>query len=471
MSMSVLKKLGLNKKQTVMIFVFTFAAFVGVLNQTLLSPALPSIMKEMSIDASMAQWLTTAFTMVNAIMIPVTAFLIDRYTTRTLFSFSALVFTVGSVMAAASSSFSILLCGRILQAMGAGIMMPMLQVVMLIMIKREYRGMVMGVFGLIICFAPMLGPTVAGVIVDQYNWHILFWIIAPLMMICFLAGLVTLENVGERKEVSLDKLSVLLSTMGFGGLLYGFSAIGSYGVDKVALIVIAIGAVSLVFFFKRQLTIQNPMLQVRVLQNKQFLIGTVITMIVQTAMMVASVIIPIYIQTVRGYSATVCGLMMLPGAITSGIAGLVAGKIFDEKGPRGLAISGAMLLCIGSAAFVFLTDKTPIWYLCLMFVLRSLGVSLLNMPLNTWALNALDNDVIAHGTALGNTFRQVSGSLGTAVLITVMSVVSSVKAAEMGADKAMLFGIDITFGVAAVLAFVCLILSITKVKVNKYKKS
>ena len=465
--MSVLKKLGLTKKQLVMITVFTFAAFVGILNQTLLSPALPSIMKELGIDAATAQWLTTAFTMVNAIMIPVTAFLIDRYTTRALFTFSSVVFALGSLMAAVSTNFPLLLGGRILQAMGAGIMMPMLQVVMLIMIKREYRGMVMGVFGLIICFAPMIGPTVAGIIVDQYNWHILFWIIAPLMLLICLLGLATLENVGERKDVSLDKLSVILSTMGFGGLLYGFSAIGSYGIHAIALLVIAVGAVSLVFFFRRQLAIANPMLQVRVLKNRQFLTGTIITMIVQAAMMVASVIVPIYIQTVRGYSATVSGMMMLPGAIVSGIAGLVAGKIFDEKGPRGLAISGAALLCIGSTAFVFLTDSTPIWYLCVMFMVRSLGMSFLNMPLNTWALNALDNNIIAHGTALGNTFRQVSGSLGTAVLITVMSIVSSANADELGANEAMLFGIDVTFGVAAVLSFICLVLSIWKVKDKK----
>ena len=291
--MSVLKKLGLTKKQLVMITVFTFAAFVGILNQTLLSPALPSIMKELGIDASTAQWLTTAFTMVNAIMIPVTAFLIDRYTTRALFTFSSVVFALGSLMAAVSTNFPLLLGGRILQAMGAGIMMPMLQVVMLIMIKREYRGMVMGVFGLIICFAPMIGPTVAGIIVDQYNWHILFWIITPLMLLICLLGLATLENVGERKDVSLDKLSVILSTMGFGGLLYGFSAIGSYGIHATALLVIAVGAVSLVFFFRRQLAIANPMLQVRVLKNRQFLTGTIITMIVQAAMMVASVIVPI----------------------------------------------------------------------------------------------------------------------------------------------------------------------------------
>lgn len=173
-------------------------------------------------------------------------------------------------MAAVSTNFPLLLGGRILQAMGAGIMMPMLQVVMLIMIKREYRGMVMGVFGLIICFAPMIGPTVAGIIVDQYNWHILFWIIAPLMLLICLLGLATLENVGERKDVSLDKLSVILSTMGFGGLLYGFSAIGSYGIHATALLVIAVGAVSLVFFFRRQLAIANPMLQVRVLKTDNF---------------------------------------------------------------------------------------------------------------------------------------------------------------------------------------------------------
>ncbi len=447
-----------------MMLVFVLAGFVGCLNQTLLSPALPSIMKEFAIDASIAQWLTTAFTMVNAIMVPITAFLIDRFSTKKLFCFSTVVFTVGAVFAAIGNSFAFVLGGRMLQAMGAGILMPMLQVVMLVLVKREYRGMVMGVFGLIICFAPMIGPTVAGIIVDQYDWRFLFWIIAILMFLCCVIGMLTLENVGEQKEVSLDKLSVVLSTIGFGGLLYGFSAIGSYGVHTEALIVIAIGVVSLVVFFKRQLKIDNPMLQVRVLQNRKFLTGTIITMIVQAAMMVATVILPIYIQTICGYSATVSGLMMLPGAIVSGVMGVVAGKIFDDKGPRGLAIIGATLLTIGSIAFVFLTETTPIWYLCVMFVVRSFGMSMLNMPLNTWALNALDNEFISHGTALGNTFRQVAGSLGTAVLITVMSMITNSQSAQLGATNAMLLGINVTFGIAAILALICLVLSIWKVK-------
>ena len=237
--MSFLDELKITKKQLVMLVVFLLAAFVGILNQTLLSPALPSIMVYMDIDASTAQWLTTAFTLVNAIMVPITAFLIDRFSTKGLFLFSTLIFFVGTVIAAVSQSFIVLLSGRILQAVGAGILMPMVQVVMLTIISRQHRGMVMGIFGLIIGFAPIIGPTSAGIIVDKLNWHALFVLVAPLMLLCSVIGYFTLENVNERKDISLDKLSVILSTLGFGGLLYGFSDIGSAGLNAVAFIVIA----------------------------------------------------------------------------------------------------------------------------------------------------------------------------------------------------------------------------------------
>ena len=465
--MSFLDDLKITKKQLVVLLVFLLAAFVGVLNQTILSPALPSIMAYMNVDAATAQWLTTAFTLVNAIMVPITAYLIDRFSTKTLFEFSTLIFFVGTVIAAVSSSFFVLLSGRILQAVGAGILMPMVQVVMLTMISRQHRGTVMGVFGLIIGFAPAIGPTASGIIVDKLDWHALFVIVAPLMLICSIIGFFALENLNERKDISLDKLSVILSTIGFGGLLYGFSDIGSAGLNTTAFIVIAVGFISLIFFFKRQVALEQPMLKVDILKNKVFLMGTIITMIVQAALLVGTVITPIYVQTIRGYSATVSGMLLLPGALITAIGGIIAGKIFDIRGPRGLAILGYTLLVIGSAGFTVLDDQTSLAYLCVMFAIRSLGISLVNMPLNTWALNSLDNSLISHGTALSNTFRQVAGSLGTAILVTVMSIVSSYKLSSMPELEAMNYGINAAYMCATILTVIGLVLTIVTVKSNK----
>ena len=467
--MSFLDELKITKKQLVMLVVFLLAAFVGILNQTLLSPALPSIMVYMDIDASTAQWLTTAFTLVNAIMVPITAFLLDRFSTKGLFLFSTLIFFVGTVIAAVSQSFIVLLSGRILQAVGAGILMPMVQVVMLTIISRQHRGMVMGIFGLIIGFAPIIGPTSAGIIVDKLNWHALFVLVAPLMLLCSVIGYFTLENVNERKDISLDKLSVILSTLGFGGLLYGFSDIGSAGLNAVAFIVIAVGFISLFFFFTRQLKLEQPMLRVDILKNKTFLMGTIVTMIVQAALMVGTVITPIYVQTIRGYSATVSGMLLLPGALMTAIFSIIAGKIFDKRGPRGLAITGYTLLVIGSAGFTVLNDHTSIAYLCFMFAIRSLGIALVNMPLNTWALNALDNKLISHGTALSNTFRQVAGSLGTAILVTVMSIVSNYKMSSTTELDAMTFGINSSYMCSTILTVIGLVLTIVYVKDQKNK--
>ena len=456
---------GLTRKQIVMLAVLVFGTFVTVLNQTVVSPALPSIMSEMSVDAATAQWLTTGFTLVNAIMVPITAFLTDRFTTRRLFLTSMILFTCGTALAAWGPSFPVLLGGRLVQAAGAGILMPLVMTVLMWTFPVDRRGTAMGVFGIVIAFAPAAGPTVAGIIIDQANWHVMFWIIAALcLVVIFFAGAV-LERGGEtNKDVTLDVPSVILSTIGFGGLLYGLSAIGSYGVTADSAAGVIIGAVALVFFFRRQLRMEQPMLQVRVLANRKFLIATIIVMLVQGALLAGGILLPILLQSYMGFSATTSGLVLLPGAIIMGAMGPVAGRLFDKHGPRVLAVTGTGILALTTSAFVFMGPGTGLVTLTIIYTVRLFSLSLVNMPISTWGMNALPDKLVNHGTSVQNTFRQVAGSLGTAIIVSTSTAVQNAVAGSTDATTAGVFGIHMAFVVATALCVIGFVLTVALVR-------
>lgn len=458
-----LEKLGLTKQMLMINAVMLFGGFIAILNQTLLTPALPSIMREMNVDASTAQWLTTGFMLVNGIMIPITAYLIERFTTRKLFFISMGVFTIGTFIAAISSNFTMVLLARVLQAAGAGIMMPMGQTIMLLTLPRQYRGVGMGMIGLVMGCAPAIGPVVAGFVIDAFGWHILFYALTPLALLTIVVAYFFLENMGETSNPGLDIPSVILSTLGFGGLLYSFSAIGSYGINATVLGTLLVGAVALVLFIRRQLHMEVPLLNMHIMANKRFAISVLLTMLVQAALIVGSVLNPIYIQTIRGYGASVSGLIMLPASIVMLIMSPISGRLFDKFGPRVLAVPGLLVVTVFTLPLVFMGENTSLIWLSFVYAVRMIGLALVNMPLNTWGLNSLENRVMAHGTAIGNTFRQVAGSLGTAVLVTVMSIVVASSAAPTS-NPAQIHGINMAYLGAALMMFIALVLTIIFVK-------
>ena len=355
----------LTRKQWMMLAVLVLGAFVTVLNQTLVTPALPSIMVEMSVDQSTAQWLTTGFTLVNAIMIPITAFLQDRFSTRKLFVFSMSLFAVGTLLAAVGLNFPVLLGGRLVQAAGAGILMPVTMTVLMLVFPVDRRGSAMGIFGLVIAFAPAIGPTVAGFVIDQADWHILFYLIFALAIVIIIPSLFLVDDKApaNKGDSVLDPLSLALSTLGFGLMLYGFSALGSAGFTPVPLLTCALGIVGVVWFFIRQTRLPHPMLRVDVLKNRRFLVGTIIGMLVQGALLAAGILMPIYVQSLHGLSATVSGLVLMPGAILMGIMNPLAGKWFDRHGPRRMAIVGMSLLTLTTFAFAILNLTSSIIYI------------------------------------------------------------------------------------------------------------
>ncbi len=458
--------MGLSRKQWLMLIVLVTGSFTTVLNQTLVTPAIPSIMTEMSVDAATAQWLTTGFTLVNAIMIPITAYLQDRFPTRRLFLVSMALFAVGSAMTGCATSFPVVLCGRLIQAAGAGMLMPMTMTVLLVSFPVDKRGSAMGLFGLVIAFAPAIGPTIAGIIIDRLDWHIMFFIVTFFAVVVIVAALFLMENrpPANKGDAVLDPLSLTLSTLGFGLMLYGFSAVGTHGLTAFNSACTVIGIVGVAWFFVRQTRLEHPMLRVEVLRNRRFLVATVIGMLVQGALLAAGILMPIYIQTLMGYSATLSGLVLMPGAILMGVMNPIAGKLFDKHGPRKLGVIGMVLLTITTCAFATLTFATPIWFITALYTLRMFSMTLVNMPITTWGMNALDNKLMNHGTSVNNTLRQMAGSLGTAVIISVSSLVTNAAQGSMGWADAQLLGIDVAFAVCAALCLIGAAITIALVK-------
>lgn len=456
---------GLTRQQVVMLVIMIFGTFVTVLNQTVVTPAQPSIMAEMGIDASTVQWLTTGFTLVNAIMIPVTAYLTDKHSTKILYLVSMGIFALGSLMAGIAPDFAVLLAGRLLQAAGAGILMPMVMTVLMLTFPVERRGSAMGIFGIVIAFAPAIGPSVSGLVIDGFGWRILFYAIAILIAAVILISVFVLKKTEPLNPAAqLDKISVVLSTIGFGALLYGFSTIGSVGINVADAVITLVGIVVLVLFFRRQLKMEQPMLNVRVLANRRFLIGTVIGMIVQASLLAAGVLMPIYLQSYMGYSATVSGLVIMPGAILMGVLNPFAGRLFDKYGPRVLSIIGLVILTISTVGFATLSSTTDVVWLTILYTIRMASLSLVNMPITTWAMNALDNKLLNHGTSVNNTLRQVSGSLGTALLVSIDTFVTGSASGTMGAVEAGILGVNAAFAAAVALSAIALGLTIAFVK-------
>ncbi|MDD9149150.1 MULTISPECIES: MDR family MFS transporter [unclassified Sporolactobacillus] len=411
--------------RTFLIIVLLVGAFCTILNQTLLSTALPKIMSDFHITASTGQWLTTAFLLMNGIMIPVTALMINKISSKTLYIISMTVFLIGTIMAAFAPNFSILLTGRIVQAAGAGIMMPLMQTIFLLIFPREKRGVAMGMAGLVIAFAPAIGPTLSGWIVDSFSWRVLFYMIIPITILVILLAFMAMRKVVPLTNPSIDFLSVVLSTIGFGGLLYGFSSVGNDGWSSPEVIWwLIIGVIFVILFAWRQLRMKEPMLELRVFRSPIFSLSVAISSIVMMAMIGAELVLPLYIQNLRGQSALHSGLMLLPGAIVMGLMSPVTGMIFDRIGARKLAIAGVSLLTLGTIPFAFFTENTSFVSIIVFYAIRFLGISMIMMPVTTAGMNALPNNLMSHGTAVNNTIRTVAGSIGTAILVSVLTNVT-----------------------------------------------
>lgn len=409
-------------KKGPILFVMILGAFIATLNQTIMSVAGPELMNDFSISAATVQWLTTGYMLVNGILIPITAFLMQRFTTRELFQTSMILFLAGTIVSALATDFNVLLIGRLIQAAGAGIIMPLLMTVILTLFPPEKRGGAMGMVGFAIIFAPAIGPTLAGWIMENYKWEMMFYGMIPFAVIVIICGFIFLTNVSERSNPKIDVISVILSTVGFGAMLYGFSRAASAGWESAEVLLSIIGGlIALVLFVWRQLVSSNPLLELRVFKYNMYSLTTFINIAITMIMYADMMLLPLYLQNARGYTAMESGLLLLPGALIMGFLMPVTGKLFDKFGAKWLSIAGMIIVIVTTLGFINLTDTTSYTYLVLMSTGRRIGMALLMMPVQTAGLNQLPNRLNAHGTAISNTIRQVAGAVGTSLLVTILT--------------------------------------------------
>lgn len=442
----------------VILTVLVGSALVMFLNETILSVALPSIMEDFHIPATTAQWLTTGFMLTMAVVIPATGWILQRFTTKQVFLAAVSGFLVGTVVAAAAPTFTVLLIGRIVQAVGTALIMPLLMTVAMTVVPANRRGSVMGVISIVMSVAPALGPTVSGFILNRLTWHWLFWLVVPLITVALVVGAVFIRNIGETTRTPFDPPSVVLSALGFGGLVYALSTLG---VDlPVALGVALVGVLALALFVWRQLKLETPLLDLRPFTIRNYTLSVLVALLLMGTLLGVVMVLPIYLQTALGVTALVTGLLLMPGGLASGLLAPFIGRLYDRVGPRPLVIPGALLLLGAVWAMTRLDIASTVTEVIAMHIVFSLGLALMMTPLMTTALGSLPRHLYGHGSAILNTLQQLAGAAGTAILIAALAFGTRAAAAG-GADTAQATadGAHTAFLVAGVMAVLVLLAS------------
>ena len=500
----------------VSIAILTFITFCGNFTQLQLSAALPTIVSEFGISVTTGQWLTSIFQLVMGVMVPLTAYLTRRFSTRQIVITSMAVFTAGSLMAWLSPTFILVLMGRMLEAIGTGVMWPVLQITVFSIYPLSRRGMAMGMVGMAMSVAPAIGPTFGGWQTDANGWRSIFLTLTLIGAFALVLATFWLRNFGATdKTVKADFFSVCLSIFGFGGLMFGFTNIESYPfTHPMVWLPMVVGLAGIVWFVLRQLgnkrawveaqghanvsesgtdagraadagtadagdsanshdgflhghlrfhkwhrtTGREPLLDLEVLKNRSFTVGTITAALSFFAFSSITVILPLYIQDDRGYSATMSGLIMLPGALGQAIAQFFGGKALDRFGARPVALIGTITLCFGTVMMSLISMDSWIWWVSIWQFVRQIGMGFVLMPITTWSLNCLDPKEVSAGSAVTNTVRQIAGAIGAPVLVILMETFAALRQAALGggddvAIAASVFGVQWALRVSAVICF------------------
>ena len=438
------------------------AGFVGLFSETALNIALGELSGIFSIDATTVQWLATGYFLTLGILVPVTGILMQKFTTRQMFMTSIVLSIVGTIVAATAPEFSMLLTGRVIQAAGLAIALPLTQNVIFTIFPPNKRGGAMGLMGLVMLAGPALGPTLAGLILDTLSWNWIFWVTLPFLLFSFIFGLVYLPNVNEIRKVSIDILSVILSTIGFGGIVYGVSVAGDIGwTSQTVIWSIIIGVIAIIVFAIRQTKMENPMLNLKAFKYPLFVVGVFMSFITFFNMLSMLVILPMYMQMALVVAAFTTGLILLPGSLLNCVLAPTIGRLFDLYGPKAVITPGTILVVIGYALYSFYGTDTALWIMVVTHILMMLGIGAVLASVQTNTLNSLPKQYYPDGIAITQTIQQVAGAIGIAVMVSLFSSKQSSYMETVGNDvpSAAASGSQLVFKISLVLAVINLILS------------
>jgi len=423
---------GVNVKAVIAVLVFS--GFIAVFNETILNIALSPLMVEMNVTAGTVQWIITAYMIVVAILVPVTAFLIQTFKTKQLFLSAMTIFLVGTICAACSGSFVMLLISRILQAAGTGMMIPIMMNTVLVVTPPQNRGSVMGLCGAALCLGPALGPTVAGIVLQFFSWHALFILLIPIIILAMILGSIYLVNVSTVTKPKIDFISIILSTIGFGGLIYGMSSISGNGNIKIIALIFIIGIISLILFGKRQFSLKEPMLDLRTFKYPAFSIGAVLVMISMMTIFTIAVMLPMFLQGALETTTFIAAMTLLPATLISGIVTPLAGKLYDKFGMKVLIPVGFAIILVPLFILSQANSDTSLMKIIVLFIVVDIGIALTMSTSQTTALNPLPREFYPHGVAILNTLQQLSAAIGSSLFIGIMSA-SQLKALSNHVSK------------------------------------
>jgi DHA2 family lincomycin resistance protein-like MFS transporter len=441
------------------------ATFVVILNETIMINAIPRLMESLHVTEQSAQWVSTVFMLTMAAVIPMTGWFLQRVTTRQAYAIAMGVFLTGTVLSAVAPTFAVLLVGRVVQAGGTAVMMPLLMTTLMTVVPERDRGRVMGNVTLAISVAPALGPAVSGLVLQLGSWRLLFAVVLPIAGLITLFGLRKMENIGEPKISSIDWLSVMVAALGFGGLVYGLSLFGD-GAAHIGLGIgfVTAGAGAIAIFVIRQLKLQRvgvPLMDLRTLRHRTFGLSLALMSIGFLSMLGSMILLPLYLQNLRGLSPLETGLLVMPGGLAMGLLGPIAGKVFDRFGSRPLVLPGTIGMTLALAAFTQISTTMPYWQILGLHTLLMVSLAATFTPIFTLGMGALPSHLYSHGSSILGTLQQVAAAFGTALVVTVMSArATSLVTDGVAASAAQLSGMRLAFAIAAALALLTIFLAV-----------
>lgn len=461
-------KISLSSGKRMMIFLCLVVS--GIASSTLstaMTTALPNLVEYFGISTSVGQWVTSGYSLAMGVVMPLTAFLITRFPTKRLYLSGIGMFIIGLLLSIFSGNFAMMMIGRVLQACGNGVLMSAAQVVILSVYPAEKKGTMMGTYGLATTAAPIVAPTIAGLLIDAFGWKSIFWGVLVIMSVSFVLSAFVFENVLELQDKKFDVISFVESILAFGGITLGIGNITSYGlVSMEAGVPLVIGIVVCVFFVVRQCSLEKPFLDMTILTNRDYAVSVISSMVLYLVMMGSSVMMPLYVQSVMGYSAVVSGLVTLPGSLATTLVSPFAGRFYDKMGIKKIFVAGAAVLFISNVGMVFLSLSTPLWVAAVLNVVRNVSIGSLMMPLLTWGTTKVEFKKVADASSLLTSFRTIAGSIGSALFVGIMTLVSQSSAAAYG-DRALIHGMNVAFLWMAAGALILLGISIFAVKNEK----
>jgi len=460
-SASVVDNSGRNRLVIALMLAATFVVF---LNETSLVVAIPRIMEDLSIEPSTAQWLSTSFMLTMAVVIPITGFLIQRFSTRSIFIAAMSLFTAGTLLGAIAPTFAVLIVGRVIQASGTAIMLPLLMTTVMTLVPPATRGKTMGNVSIVMSMAPAVGPTVAGLILAVFDWRWVFIVMIPISVAALVLGITKVVNVTEPRKVSVDVLSVMLSAVAFSGLIYGLSSLGESASGAVLIapaVPITVGAISLALFVMRQLKLQKTdraLLDLRTFAAPGFAISIGLMMVMMAALFGTIILLPMFTQDVLGLEPIQSGLLVLPGSLVMGFLGPVVGRLYDKVGPRPLMVPGAIVVSAALWSFTMLSENSSPFLVVAIHIPMSIGLAFMFTPLFTSALGSVKPHLYSHGSATIGTVQQLAGAAGTALFIALLTVQSVALTAEGAPDtEALAGGVRLAFMAGGIISLFAIV--------------